>query len=340
MNTYRVALLPGDGIGPEIVKATVKVLTAIEDLFGTYKVDWQPGEAGFSVIEKYGTNLPSHTVEMLKTTVAALKGPMTTPPQDPTSQQSATIQMRKMFELYANVRPCFTLPGVPSLKPNIDLVIVRENTEGLYAGIEFDIGEAAVAIRIISKKGSERIARFAFQLAMQRKKHLTYVHKGNVLKLTDGVFNQAVRDVSKEFPQVKVNNYIVDAMAMALIRNPEDFDVVVTTNLFGDILSDEAAQLVGGVGVMSGANLGETWALFEPVHGSAPDISGKGIANPIATIFAGKRLLEYLGEKDAALSVEKAVIRVLKDGITLTPDLGGTAKTSEIADAIVAMVEL
>ena len=338
MKSYKVALLPGDGIGPEVIAATVKVLTAVEDQIGTYHLDFQRGEAGFSVIEKYGTNLPSHTVEMLKTTVAALKGPMTTPPQDPTSQQSATIQMRKMFELYANVRPCFTLPGVPSLKPNIDLVIVRENMEGLYAGIEFTIGEAAVAMRIISKKGSERIARYAFQLAMQRKKHLTYVHKGNVLKLTDGIFNQAVRDVSKEYPEVKVDDRIVDAMAMALIRMPETFDVVVTTNLFGDILSDEAAQLVGGLGVMSGANIGDKWALFEPVHGSAPDITGMGIANPMATIFAGKRLLEYLGEEEAALTVDKAVINLLKEGKSLTPDLGGTSKTSEMADAIVAKI--
>jgi len=337
MKSYKVALLPGDGIGPEVVDAAVNVLTAVEEQIGTYKIDWQRGEAGLSVIEKYGTNLPTHTIEMLKTTIAALKGPMTTP-QDPTAPRSATIQMRKMFELYANVRPCFTLPGVPSLKPNIDLVIVRENTEGLYAGIEFDVGDSAVAMRVISRKGSERIARYAFQLAMQRKKHLTHVHKANVLKRTDGVFNKAVRDVSKEFPEVTVDDRIVDAMAMALLRIPETFDVVVTTNLFGDILSDEAAQLVGGLGVMSGANIGDKWALFEPVHGSAPDITGQGIANPIATIFAGKRLLEYLGEEDAALAVEKAVFDLLKDGKSLTPDLGGTAKTREMADAIVAKI--
>lgn len=338
MKSYKVALLPGDGIGPEVVNAAVKVLTAVEEQIGTYQIDWQQGEAGLNVVEKYGTNLPLHTVEMLKTTVAALKGPMTTP-SGPTGPRSATIQIRKMFELYANVRPCFTLPGVPSLKPNIDLVIVRENTEGLYAGIEFEVGEAAVAMRVISRKGSERIARYALQLAMQRKRHLTYVHKANVLKLTDGVFSQAVRDVAtKEFPEITVDDRIVDAMSMALIRMPETFDVVVTTNLFGDILSDEAAQLVGGLGTMSGANIGDKWALFEPVHGSAPDIAGQGIGNPIATIFAGKRLLDYLGEDEAASVVEKAVFDFLKAGESFTPDLGGTAKTQEMADAIVAKI--
>jgi len=339
MKTYRVAVLPGDGIGPEVVDASVNVLKAVEKKFGTYKLDLVWGEAGFNCITKYGTNLPPQTIELLKTAVACLKGPMTTP-EEPDAPPSAALQIRKLFNLYANVRPCSSLPNVPSLKPNIDLIIVRENTEGMYSNIEFDVGEGlAVAMRVISRKASERIARFAFKLAAQRRKHLSYVHKANILRRTDGIFNQAVLDVSKGFPEVIVDSYHIDAMAMQLIKQPEAFDVIVTTNLFGDIISDEAAQLVGGLGLTAGANIGENYAMFEPVHGSAPKYAGQNKVNPVATIFACNMLLEYLGEIDSAHAVKEAVFDVLRGGKVLTYDLGGNARTSEMAKAIVANIE-
>jgi isopropylmalate/isohomocitrate dehydrogenase-like protein len=339
MKNYKVAVLPGDGIGPEVVNATVEVLKAAETKTGTYKLDLVSGEAGINAIAKYGTNVPPQTIDMLKTTVACLKGPMTTP-EEPGAPPSAAVTIRKMFNLYANVRPCYSLPNIPSLKPNIDLIVVRENTEGLYSGIEFDItADTAVAMRIISREASERVARFSFKLASQRRKHLSYVHKANILRRTDGIFNQAVLNVAKEFPEVIRDDYHIDAMAMQLIKQPEAFDVIVTTNLFGDIISDEAAQLVGGLGVTAGANIGDNYAMFEPVHGSAPKYTGQNKVNPVATILAGKMLLDYLGEKDSANIVEKAVFDVLREGTALTYDLGGAAKTSEMAEAIVTKIK-
>ncbi len=340
MKTYRVAVLAGDGIGPEVVGAAVKVLKATEEKTSGYKLDLIFGEAGFNCIAKYGTNMPVQTIEMLKTTVACLKGPMTTP-EEPGTPPSAALTIRKLFNLFADARPCRSLPNVPSLKPNIDLVIVRENTEGLYSNIEFEIGEdTAVALRVISKKASERIARFAFKLAIERRKHLSYVHKANILRRTDGIFKQAILNVAKEFPDVIADDYHIDAMAMELIRQPERFDVIVTTNLFGDILSDEAAQLVGGLGVAPSANLGEDYAMFEPVHGSAPKYAGQNKVNPIAMILAAKMLLDYLGEKASAQAVEEAVFQVLKEGKVLTYDLGGKAKTSEVAEAVIAKIRM
>jgi isopropylmalate/isohomocitrate dehydrogenase-like protein len=338
MKTYKIAVLPGDGIGPEVIDAAVKVLKAVEEKSKTYKLNLVWGEAGFNCIAKYGTNVPPQTVDMLKTTAACLKGPMTTP-EEAGAPPSAALTIRKLFNLYANVRPCFSLPNVPSLKPNIDLIIVRENTEGMYSNIEFELEEGlAVAMRVISRKASERVARFAFKLADQRKRHLSYAHKANILRRTDGVFNQAVLDVAKEFPGVRVDDFHIDAMAMELIKNPGNFDVVVTTNLFGDIISDEAAELVGGLGVAAGANIGENYGMFEPVHGSAPKLSGQNKVDPIAAIFAGKMLLDYLGEKDSALIVERAVSQVLRDGKVLTYDLGGKAKTSDLAEEIVGKI--
>jgi isocitrate dehydrogenase (NAD+) len=238
------------------------------------------------------------------------------------------------------MRPCRSLPNVSSLNPKIDLIVVRENTEGMYSGIEFDVGSnTAVAMRVISRDASEKIARFAFKLATQRRKHLSYVHKANILRRTDGIFNQAMLEIAKEFPDVKVESYHIDAMAMQLIKNPEAFDVIVTTNLFGDIISDEAAQIVGGLGLAAGANIGENYAMFEPVHGSAPKYAGQNRVNPIATVFAGKLLLDYLGEEDSAQVVENAVFEILKEGKVLTYDLGGKAKTSELGEAVVAKIE-
>jgi len=338
MKTYKVAVLPGDGIGPEVVDIAVKVLQAAQDKAGTYKLDFVWGEAGSDAIAKYGTNVPPQTIDMLPKTVACLKGPMTTP-EEPGAPPSAALTIRRLFNLFANVRPCRSLPNVPSLKPNIDLVIVRENTEGLYSNIEFDVTEGvAVAMRVISRQASERVARFAFKLANQRRKHLSYVHKANILRRTDGIFNKAILDVGKDFPDVVAESYHVDNMAMQLIKRPETFDVIVTTNLFGDIISDEAAQLVGGLGIASGANMGDNYAMFEPVHGSAPKYTGQNKVNPTATVFAGKMLLEYLGEKDSAHEMEKAVLEVLRERKVLTYDLGGKAKSSEMAKAIVAKI--
>jgi isopropylmalate/isohomocitrate dehydrogenase-like protein len=339
MKTYKVAVLPGDGIGPEVVDIAVKVLQAAQDKAGTYKLDFEWGEAGSDAIAKYGTNVPTQTIDMLRKTVACLKGPMTTS-EEPGAPPSAALTIRRIFNLFANVRPCRSLPNVPSLKPNIDLVIVRENTEDLYSNIEFEVTEGvAVAMRVISRQASERVARFAFKLANQRRKHLSYVHKANILRRTDGIFNKAILDVGKDFPDVVTESYHVDNMAMQLIKRPETFDVIVTTNLFGDIISDEAAQLVGGLGVASGANMGDNYAMFEPVHGSAPKYTGQNKVNPTATVFAGKMLLEYLGEKDSAHEMEKAVFEVLRERKVLTYDLGGKAKSSEMAKAIVAKIK-
>jgi isocitrate dehydrogenase (NAD+) len=334
LRTYRIAVLPGDGIGPEVVNITVEVLEALQKRAGTFKIDMVWGEAGVNAIAKYGTNVPPQTIEMLKTTAACLKGPMTTP-EEPGAPPSAALTIRKLFNLYANVRPCLSLPNVPSLKPNIDLAIVRENTEGMYSNIEFEVSEGVgVAMRVISREASTRVARFAFKLADRRRKQLSYVHKANILRRTDGIFNQAILDVSKEFPEVVVESYHIDNMAMQLIKQPETFDVIVTTNLFGDIISDEAAQLVGGLGIAAGANMGDDYAMFEPVHGSAPKYAGQDKVNPIATIFAGKMLLEYVGEKDSAHTLQDAILEVLKDGRALTYDLGGKAKSSEMGEAI------
>lgn len=335
MKTYRVAVLSGDGTGPEVVGATVQVLRAVEERAGTYKLDLVQGEAGFNAIPKHRTNLPPQTIDLLRTTLACLKGPMTTP-EEPGAPPSVALTIRKLFNLYANVRPCHSLPHVPSLNPNIDLVVVRENTEDLYSNIEFDLTEGvAVAIRVITQKASERVARYAFKLAAQRRKHLSYVHKANILRRTDGIFNQSVLKVAKEFPEVRVDDYHIDNLAMQLIKRPEAFDVIVTTNLFGDIISDEAAQLVGGLGVAPGANIGENYAMFEPIHGSAPKYAGQNKVNPIATILAGKMLLDYLGEKDSADTVQRGVMEVLNEGRVLTYDLGGKAKGSEVGEAIV-----
>jgi len=332
--TYRIAVLPGDGVGPEVTEAALNVLDAVQDATKGFRLRYITGEAGYGCISQYGTNLPSDTLRMLKETDACFKGPMTTP-EEPGSPTSVAVTVRKNFDLYANVRPCKTLPGVPSLRPNIDLVVLRENTEGFYFAQEFQLGLGmGVAVRVITQRASERIARFAFNLALKRRKHVTYVHKGNVLKLTDGIFKKAVLDVAKGYTEVFVEDMHVDAAAMQLIKNPESFDVLVTTNMFGDILSDEAAQTVGGLGFAAGANIGDSYGMFEPVHGSAPKYAGQNKVNPVAAILASKMMVEYLGESRAAKMVEEAVSKVLEDGKVRTYDLGGTSKTSEMGRAI------
>ncbi len=335
--THKIAVLPGEGIGPEVIDASLMVLDAVQKI-EPLRLEYLKGEAGFYCIEKYGTNLPQKTVEMLKGTAACLKGPMTTP-EEPGSPRSVAVTLRAIFDLYANVRPARSLPNVTSLKPNIDMVVVRENTEGLYSGKEFEAAPGVgVAMRVITRAASERVARFALELAMKRRKKLTYVHKGNILKITDGIFKQAVHDMAKAYPGVELEDLHIDIAAAQLIKRPESFDVIVTTNLFGDILSDEAAQVVGGMGVAAAANIGDRYGMFEPVHGSAPKYTGQNKVNPVATIEAVRLMLEYLGEKKAADRVGKATLKVLEEGRVLTYDLGGTAKTSDMGRAIAEKV--
>jgi isopropylmalate/isohomocitrate dehydrogenase-like protein len=335
---YSIAVLKGDGIGPEVTEAAVKILEAVQDLSKNLTFNFLYGEAGYHCIAEYGTNLPEQTVFLLKRSNACLKGPMTTP-EEPGAPVSVAVTLRRMFNLYANVRPCRSFPRVEALKPNIDLVVVRENTEGLYSGAEFELAPGVgVALRIITKEASTRIAEFAFKLAADRKKHLTYVHKGNILRITDGIFKDAVKEVALRHSDVTVEELHVDAATMQLIKRPESFDVIVTTNLFGDILSDEAAQVTGSLGLAAGANIGDAYGMFEPVHGSAPKYKGQNRVNPIATIMAASMMLDYMGEKGAAAKIEKAVMRVLSEGKVRTADLGGSSTTSEMRDAIASKI--
>lgn len=337
--TYRIAVFPGDGIGPEVVEASVKVLDTVQEVSKGLKLKLLYGEAGYDCIAKYGTNLPAETIALLKESQACLKGPMTTP-EEPSSPVSVAVKIRRMFNLYANVRPCRSLPGVESLRPNIDLVVVRENTQGLYSGAEFEVTPGVgVAMRIITREASMKIAEFALKLAVKRRKLLTYIHKGNVLKITDGIFKNAVKEVAVKYPEVALEELHVDAAAMQLIKRAESFDVIVTTNLFGDILSDEAAQITGGLGLVAGANIGESYGMFEPVHGSAPKYKGQNKVDPIATLTAASMMLEYLGEKEASWKIEKAVMAVLREGRVKTYDLGGSSKTSEMGEAVALKVK-
>jgi isocitrate dehydrogenase (NAD+) len=339
IKTYDVAVLKGDGIGPEVTDATVKILETVQEK-ADFKLNFLYGEAGYHCIAEHGTNLPKQTIELIKKTKVCLKGPMTTP-EEPGAPVSVAVTLRRMFNLFANVRPCKSFPSVESLKPKIDLILVRENTEGLYSGVEYLLAPGVgVALRIITREASLKIAEFAFKLASQRRKHLTYVHKGNILRITDGIFKGAVKEVQQKYPDIEVDDLHIDAATMQLIKKPESYDVMVTTNLFGDILSDEAAQVTGSLGLAAGANIGSTYGMFEPVHGSAPKYAGMNRVNPIATIMAGAMMLDYLSEKTAAAKIEDAVIKVLKEGKVRTADLGGTSTTSEMTNAIVAHLKL
>jgi isopropylmalate/isohomocitrate dehydrogenase-like protein len=336
--TYNIAVLKGDGIGPEVTDATIKVLEAVQGT-SNLKLKFLYGEAGYHCIAEHGTNLPEETIALLKQTDACLKGPMTTP-EEPGAPVSAAVKIRKMFTLYANVRPCRSFPNVEALKPNIDLVVVRENTEGMYSGVEYEVSPGvAVAMRIITQEASALVAEYAFKLAEKRRKHLTYVHKANILRITDGIFNDAVKAAAKNHPDVTVDDVHIDAMAMHLIKKPETYDVIVTTNLFGDVISDEAAQVTGSLGLAAGANIGDAYGMFEPVHGSAPKYTGKNRVNPTATIMAAQMMMDYLGEKKAAAKIEKAVLNVLSEGKVRTKDLGGSSTTSEMSDAIASKVK-
>jgi len=331
-----VTLIPGDGIGPSITAATVRILEATGA-----EIDWDVQVAGMAAVAKYGDPIPDSTLDSIKRTRVALKGPLETPVGE--GYRSINVALRKTFDLYANVRPAYSIvPG--GRYRDLDLVLIRENTEGLYVGVEhyIKIGDdpraAAESIAIVTRAGAERIVRYAFEYAVKhRRKRVTLVHKANILKFSQGLFLDTGRKVAQQYAgRIEFDERIVDAMAMNLVLNPERFDVIVTTNLFGDILSDEISGLVGGLGLAPGANIGLHGAIFEAVHGTAPDIAGKGIANPGALILAGCMLLEHLGQGERALRVRKALETVIKEGKTLTKDLGGSATTDEFTDAIIA----
>jgi isocitrate dehydrogenase (NAD+) len=327
---HKITFIPGDGIGPEVMDAARKVIEA-----SGVAIDFEKVEAGEHLIEKYGTPLPDHVLDSIGKNKIAWKGPITTPVGK--GFRSVNVTLRQKFNLYANLRPIKTYEGVPSRYENIDLLIVRENTEDLYSGVEHMIGEdAAESIKIITRKASERIVKFAFDLAVeQERKKVTSVHKANIMKCTDGLFLNVSRDVAKKYTDIQFEDMIVDAMSMKLVMNPEKYDVLVMPNLYGDILSDMAAGLIGGLGLAPGGNIGDGAAIFEAVHGSAPDIAGKNIANPTAAILSGVMLLRYLGEHEAANKIDKAVAKVLKEGIKTTIDLGGVSSTSEFAHTVI-----
>lgn len=329
--SYTVTLIPGDGSGPEVIAAAKRVVEATG-----VPIVWEQAEAGAAMIEAYGTPLPEETIASIRKNKVALKGPVTTPVG--TGFRSVNVEMRKRFDLYANVRPAKTYPGVISRYENIDLVVVRENTEDLYAGIEHMVGEdAAESIKLITRKGCERIIRYAFEFAVREgRKKVTAVHKANIMKCTDGMFLNIAREIAKEYPQIEFNDSIVDAMCMRLVMHPEEYDVLVCPNLYGDIVSDLCAGLVGGLGLTPSANIGVDGAIFEPIHGSAPDIAGQHKINPTAAILSASMMLAHLGEAKAAASIEKAIIKVIGEGKVLTQDMGGSASTEAFTDAVIA----
>jgi isocitrate dehydrogenase (NAD+) len=331
---YKVTLIPGDGIGPEITAATVRVIEATG-----VKIEWERHEAGLQAMEKYKDPLPAQVIESVQRNCIALKGPLTTPIG--TGFRSVNVALRKEFDLYVNLRPAKSLEGIKSHWNDIDLFVFRENTEEFYAGIEHYIDpakSAAETIGVVTRSGSERIIRYAFEYARKhRRKKVTIVHKANILKFTGGLFLDTGKKVAEEYPDIQVNDKIIDNMCMQLVMNPQQFDLIVTTNLFGDILSDLCSGLVGGLGMAPGANIGYKVALFEAVHGSAPDIAGKNIANPCALILASAMMLHHIGESQAATKIENAVAKVIKEGKTLTRDLNPQSPVSTVAmgDAVI-----
>lgn len=331
---HKITLIPGDGIGPEVTEAAVKVLDA-----AGANIDWDVQYAGDCMYQKCGNPLPEETLASIEKNGVAFKGPLTTPVG--TGFRSVNVAMRKHFDLYVNLRPAKTYPGVYSRYDNIDLVVVRENTEDLYAGIEHMVGpDAAESIKIFTRKGCERIIRWAFEYAIKEgRKKVTAVHKANIMKCTDGMYLDIFRQIAPEYPQIEAEDVIADAMSMRLVYAPEEYDVLVMPNLYGDILSDLCAGLVGGLGIAPGANIGEKIALFEPIHGTAPTIVGQGIANPTATILSSCLMMKHIGEQAKGDMIEQAVAKVIKDGKTVTVDLGGTASTMEFANAVIAEIK-
>jgi len=331
---HKVTLIPGDGIGPEVTAAAVRILEATG-----VKFEWESYAAGADAFAKYHEYIPKELTESIERTRVALKGPVTTPIGGGFS--SINVQLRKQFELFCNFRPIRNLPGVATRYPGVDLIIIRENTEGLYAGIEHEVVPGVVeSIKIITEKASTRISRWAFEYARKfGRKKIHAIHKANIMKLSDGLFIRCSRNISKEYPEISYGEHIVDNTCMQLVTNPYQYDMLLLENLYGDIVSDLCAAFVGGLGLVPGANFGHECAIFEAVHGSAPDIAGRGIANPTAVTRSGILMLRHLGEQDAADKVKYAVHAVFRESKHITRDMGGTASTNEFADAVIEAME-
>src|SRR5438067_2101437 len=327
---HTITLIPGDGIGPEVTSAVVRIIEA-----AGVEVEWETHYAGAQDLEKFGNTLPDDLLESIKRNRVALKGPITTPVGK--SFTSVNVGLRKALDLYANLRPVRALPNIPARYPGLDLVVVRENTEDLYAGLEHVVVPGVVeSLKIITEKASTRIALFAFDYSRREgRRKVTAVHKANIMKLSDGLFLECFRNVSRDYPEIEADDKIVDNACMQLVMRPEQFDVMLLENLYGDIVSDLCAGLVGGLGLVPGANIGERGAVFEAVHGSAPDIAGQGVANPTALLQSAILMLRHIGERDAAERIEQAMLTVFRAGRVRTRDIGGTAKTSEFARAII-----
>ena len=330
---HNITLIPGDGIGPEVVAAVVSIIEA-----AGVDVEWETQIAGAHALEKYGTTLPDTLLESVRRNKVALKGPIATPVGK--GFTSVNVGLRKALDLYANVRPVRALPNIPCRYPELNLVIVRENTEDLYAGLEHIVVPGVVeSLKIITEKASTRISRYAFEFAQrENRKKVTAVHKANIMKLSDGLFLECFYNVAKDFPGIEAEDKIVDNACMQLVMRPEQFDVMVMENLYGDILSDLCAGLIGGLGLVPGANIGEAGAVFEAVHGSAPDIAGLGLANPTAVLQSSVLMLRHLGEREAADRIENAMLDVFREGNVRTKDIGGNSKTSEFSAAIIEKV--
>jgi len=331
--SHRITLIPGDGIGPEVTAAVLQILDATD-----VRIDWERHDAGLLAFERTGETLPAALLDSIRTNRVALKGPVTTPVGE--GFTSVNVALRKALDLFSNVRPVANLAGVPSRFQNVDLVIVRENTEDLYAGLEHEVVPGVVeSLKIITERASTRIATFAFEHARRfGRRRVTAIHKANIMKLGDGLFLRSIRAVATGYPDISYDERIVDAACMHLVMKPEQFDVLLLPNLYGDIVSDLCAGLVGGLGLVPGANLGESTAVFEAVHGSAPDIAGKNVANPTALLLSAVMMLEHLGEAIAASRIRAALRLVFTEGRVRTRDLGGSASTTEFAEAVATAV--
>lgn len=327
---HTLTLIPGDGIGPEVTDAAVRVIRE-----AGVDIDWRIVELGAEALEKYGTQIPDHAIQSVRETRVALKGPVTTPVG--VGFQSANVLLRKALQLYASLRPVKNVPGIGSCYTGIDLIVIRENTEGLYSGIEHEVVPGVVeSLKIITRSASSRIARFAFDYAIRNgRKKITAVHKANIMKKSDGLFLECAREVAASHPEIEYEEMIVDSTCMQLVMNPYRFDMLLMENLYGDILSELCSGLVGGVAVVPGANIGDDAAVFEAVHGSAPDLAGKNVANPTGIILSAVMMLRHIGENDAANRIEQAIFDVLRRGDVRTPDLGGVATTVQMTDAVV-----
>src|SRR5882672_1142971 len=331
---HKVTLIPGDGIGPEVTRATVRILEATG-----VKFEWETFAVGAEAFEKSGGYIPRELIDSIERTRVGRKGPVTTPLGG--GFPRINVALRKKFDLYANFRPIRNLPHIPTRYPDVDLIIVRENTEGLYSGLEHEVVPGVVeSLKIITEKASTRISRFAFEYARKnQRKKVHAIHKANIMKLSDGLFLRCSRNVSKEYPEITYGEHIVDNTCMQLVMNPYQYDMLVMENLYGDIISDLCAAFVGGLGFVPSANLGEHCAIFEAVHGSAPDIAGKNLANPTAVIRSSQLMLRHLGEFDASTQIRNALEKVYRHPEKLTKDIGGLAGTSEFADAVIEEME-